>query len=325
MASVDADSLLAGDEAAAATLRTSLRTHGAALVRLGSRDAARLARLLTLSLPFFQRSPHKASASRDVCIPSVGPAVVRLGWRAPSHAKELLRCFRGHPLPLRRAEDAPLLAAARLCEASYHALLTRCTCAALGPSVTERRLRRLHGHNCAFDVFYYRPETAGSAVACDPHIDRGMLHMIFAPVQGLQLWDGHADGGAGLWRAPGELWPSYEPWGHVVMLVNAELEAISTSLASTVAPSDGPESSLGGRGAAEGSPEEQGVRLKKKRRSSAELPRQSDRAESGGRYRACVHRVVIGATEPRVSVSYEIRSAFAVDVVKELGQDASRR
>src|SRR6056297_3375429 len=118
---------------AAEALRRSLAAHGAALIRLDDRDAARLSRLHNLAKQFFEQRPHsaKASASRDVCIPSVGPAAVRLGWRAPSAAKELLRCFRGHPLPLRSREDALLAASARECEARLHAILTQCACAAL--------------------------------------------------------------------------------------------------------------------------------------------------------------------------------------------------
>jgi hypothetical protein len=363
MADVSAAALMAGDQKAAEALRRSLATHGAALVRIGHRDAARLARLHSLAKRFFEQrqGQAKAGASRDVRIPSVGPAAVRLGWRAPSAAKELLRCFRGHPLPLRSRADAPLARSARLCEARMHALLTQCACAAIG--TTERRLRRVHRHNCAFDIFYYpatpaaaapspsqgreqpvsgerfSPPFAGEAsppIACAPHIDRGLMHAIFAPVDGLQLWDSHS----GLWRSPRQLWPHFDLWQHVTILANAELEQISPA----AAPPDSRRGRvgsihdrIGARDRAE-SPSPAAMRPGKRRKhvgtigaggpgqrpTAIEQPATPDSPERDGSpgarasYRACVHRVVMGGGQPRLSVSYELRAAFGVDVRSEL-------
>lgn len=341
---MSADALMTGDEEAAEAVRRSLSAHGAALVRLGQRDAARLSRLHRLAKQFFEQRQRraKASASRDIFIPSVGPAGVRVGWHAPSAAKELLRCFRGHPLPLRSREDALLAGSARLCEARLHAILTQCACAAIG--TTARRLRRVHGQNCAFDIFYYpaspaapSPSAAGEQshcsdeasppIACAPHIDRGLLHAIFAPVEGLQLWDAHS----GCWRSPGDLWPHFDPWQHVTVLANAELEHLPPA----AAPPDsrrggkGIDSQVGGRSQAASpmSASRPGKRLRPAatlgaggsgQRMTPDSPGREGRSGAPPAYRACVHRVVMGGGQPRLSVSYELRSAFGVDVRAEL-------
>ena len=96
-----ASSAIKNESDAAAEIIAGLSLRGAVLVRLGVDDAAALASLLRYSSHFFEK-PHgeKAYVARDAVIPAVGPAAVRVGWRQPSASKELLRCFRGHPLPL---------------------------------------------------------------------------------------------------------------------------------------------------------------------------------------------------------------------------------
>ena len=154
------------------------------------------------------------------------------------------------------------------------------------------------------------------------------MHAIFAPVEGLQLWDASGTGGevdGGQWCSPGEIWPCFDPSHHIVILVNAELEAISKAIvaASYVGV---PTRTCRTHNVSDGTRHPRNTEISRKRHrdtgdvaaATGASSRTNSRCEShsnetAATYRACVHRVVMCGHQPRLSVSYEIRTAFDVD------------
>lgn len=244
----EAETAAGGRRVAAALARRSW-----AVVAVGDRASRAFRACSASALEFFEETPAEVKAAARVAFADAG-GLGLAGYNAPHAAKEVVRCRRGGlaappcPVALRSDVLAAFSEIERVAVCAWRAAAGAGapSLGALGALVGAQEADAGDGppSSSPFDLMYYSNGAACAGVAnSTPHVDSpGLVTCVpIARTPGLRL----LDAASGEWI---DVERHYEPFGNVVVLAGAGLQALSrgriAACAHAVAKGDRPRLSL---------------------------------------------------------------------------------
>ena len=191
-----------------AELARALSEQSFATVKLPSDLQEMLASLDAEARTFFRTNSataqdiERSTTVWRTLVPRDNGGTTLLGFNAPSALKALFRYHRGCSIVMTWPSSS-FQAKVEACErrlASYLTEIFDATCADLfsGREITYSRLlrssteRQMQSFNPnPLDLFYYYNSATGNSdeCNCDPHVDRGLMHIVYSSSPGLEVFN----------------------------------------------------------------------------------------------------------------------------------------